>query len=62
MIGFSLGAHVAGIAGQEILKLTSGRKIGRITGLDPAGPEFDGKDNYRVLDKSDARFVDVSQF
>lgn len=37
MVGFSLGAHAAGVAGQEIQRLTGGRKIGRITGLDPAG-------------------------
>ncbi|XP_012288719.1 pancreatic lipase-related protein 2 [Orussus abietinus] len=60
VVGFSLGAHVAGCA-SEILKA---RKIliGRITGLDPASPFFKHhllRERSRKLDVSDARFVDV---
>ncbi|XP_022916020.2 uncharacterized protein [Onthophagus taurus] len=53
LIGFSLGAHVAGFAGSELGNLS------RITGLDPAGPLFESQDPRARLDQSDAAFVDV---
>ncbi|KAI4462145.1 lipase [Holotrichia oblita] len=53
LIGFSLGAHVAGFAGAELGNLS------RITGLDPAGPLFESQDPRARLDQSDADFVDV---
>ncbi|XP_066988289.1 pancreatic triacylglycerol lipase-like, partial [Macrobrachium rosenbergii] len=53
--GHSLGAHVVGIAG---LNVQNG-PVGRITGLDPAGPGFEGASDDVRLDKSDAAFVDV---
>ncbi|KAM4739377.1 lipoprotein lipase [Anableps anableps] len=54
LLGYSLGAHVAGIAGD----LTD-RKISRITGLDPAGPTFEHADEQSTLSRGDAQFVDV---
>uniref|UniRef100_A0A8B9NVC5 Triacylglycerol lipase n=1 Tax=Apteryx owenii TaxID=8824 RepID=A0A8B9NVC5_APTOW len=53
LIGHSLGAHAAGEAGR--------RKpgIGRITGLDPAGPLFQYTPTMVRLDPSDAKFVDI---
>ncbi|KAF2886219.1 hypothetical protein ILUMI_19954 [Ignelater luminosus] len=55
--GFSLGAHVAGIAGQDIQTKTNGHKIGRINGLEAAGPGFVGRPANKRLDKKDAWFV-----
>ncbi|CAG7832152.1 unnamed protein product [Allacma fusca] len=57
IVGFSLGAHVAGLVGRRINSLT-GHKIGRITGLDPAGPGFHtilANDRIRL---NDANFMD----
>uniref|UniRef100_A0A8B9L0W5 Triacylglycerol lipase n=1 Tax=Astyanax mexicanus TaxID=7994 RepID=A0A8B9L0W5_ASTMX len=53
LIGHSLGAHCAGEAGRR----TPG--LGRITGLDPAEPYFQGCPELVRLDPSDARFVDA---
>ncbi|XP_055447697.1 pancreatic triacylglycerol lipase [Psammomys obesus] len=54
LIGHSLGSHIAGEAG----KRTFGA-IGRITGLDPAEPYFQGTPEEVRLDPSDAQFVDA---
>ncbi|XP_022103826.1 pancreatic lipase-related protein 2-like [Acanthaster planci] len=56
IVGHSLGAHLSGLAGKYL-----GGQVGRITGLDPAKPDF--KDYTHIpdciLDKTDAQFVDI---
>ncbi|KAK0084304.1 hypothetical protein PV325_007299 [Microctonus aethiopoides] len=57
VIGFSLGAHISGLAGEALARNDPNKiKIGRITGLDPAGPAFEASNG---LDKTDATFVDI---
>jgi pimeloyl-ACP methyl ester carboxylesterase len=54
LIGHSLGAHTAGYAGEKL-----NGNIGRITGLDPAEPYFQGMPSHLRLDYTDAQLVDV---
>ncbi|VVC41778.1 Lipase/vitellogenin,Triacylglycerol lipase family,Lipase, N-terminal,Alpha/Beta hydrolase fold [Cinara cedri] len=54
VIGFSMGAHIAGYAGKQFMG-----RIPRITGLDPAKPLFFMKRPRDRLSKGDAQFVDV---
>jgi len=71
LVGHSLGAHLMGKAGRCFHEI-QGQKIGRITGLDPAGlrftsgPLFEGKRilalpelRSEMLSKESATFVDV---
>ncbi|XP_072016127.1 pancreatic triacylglycerol lipase-like [Amphiura filiformis] len=53
ILGHSLGAQTAGYAGERQPDL------GRITGLDPAGPYFENTMPEVRLDITDAQFVDV---
>lgn len=54
ILGHSLGSHVAGYAGERL-----NGTIGRITGLDPAGPYFEGLPAAAKLDLTDGVFVDA---
>lgn len=56
IIGHSCGAHIAGFVGKELAG-----SVGRISGLDPAGPHFDqfiDEPHYRLF-RTDAKLVDV---
>ncbi|XP_059168294.1 pancreatic triacylglycerol lipase-like [Physella acuta] len=53
VIGHSLGSHISGYAGERVPGL------GRITGLDPAGPYFENTPVSIRLDPTDALFVDA---
>ncbi|KAL9918376.1 inactive pancreatic lipase-related protein 1 isoform 2-T17 [Glossina fuscipes fuscipes] len=57
LIGFSLGAEVAGFIGKQLQE--RGINLKRITGLDPALPLFDDNSSNRRLKPADAYFVDV---
>jgi len=59
LIGFSLGAHVAGFAGKALNVENGGKKYGRISALDPAKPGFTSDHPATHLSKDDATFVDV---
>ncbi|XP_018427680.1 PREDICTED: pancreatic lipase-related protein 2-like [Nanorana parkeri] len=53
LVGHSLGAHIAGEAGKRL------KGIGRISGLDPAGPYFVNTPPSVRLSPTDAVFVDA---
>ncbi|KAL4084179.1 hypothetical protein QTP88_028012 [Uroleucon formosanum] len=55
MMGYSVGAHIAGLTSNFI---NSG-KIGRITGLDPTIIFYMSNNRSRDLDPTDAHFVDI---
>lgn len=56
-VGHSLGSHMCGHTG---MKMPSNQKLGRVTGMDPAGPWFEGNPDKTVgLNPTSAAFVDV---
>ncbi|XP_045485483.1 pancreatic triacylglycerol lipase [Pieris rapae] len=55
LIGHSLGSHLVGHAGRQTIK--KNKSVGRITGLDPAGPLYDGPTLLHPLRETDASFV-----
>nr|CAI5825697.1 unnamed protein product [Callosobruchus analis] len=57
VVGFSLGSHVAGIAGKTLSDRTL--RIPRITALDPALPEFSLNGYVKRITSTDAEYVDV---
>ncbi|KAI4461553.1 lipase [Holotrichia oblita] len=58
LIGHSLGAHLAGFAGDNLQRI-SGSRLRRITGLDPAGMQFTYFPNRDRLSPDDADQVDT---
>lgn len=59
IIGHSLGSQLASYIGKHVIKKTAGKKIARITALDPAGPGFEKLPSELRLNEQDADFVDV---
>ncbi|KAJ9581263.1 hypothetical protein L9F63_023560, partial [Diploptera punctata] len=55
LIGYSVGAHIAGLVANYLNK----GKLGRITGLDPTILFYMGNNRSRDLDPTDAHFIDV---
>ncbi|XP_050342041.1 pancreatic triacylglycerol lipase-like [Nymphalis io] len=51
LVGFSLGAHIVGNAGRTI-----GGRAARVTGLDPAGPQWGGNSN--ALNRNSGVYVE----
>lgn len=58
LIGHSLGAHIVGSAGRNLLYTTE-KLVSRITGLDPASPCFNEGEALSGLFRGDAEFVDI---
>lgn len=58
LVGHSLGAHIAGIAGHD-LKMDFREKIGRISGLDPAGLMYNDVPGSLMINRHNAKLVDV---
>lgn len=56
LVGHSLGAHVSGFAGKSV-QSTTGINLGRITGLDPAGPLYQLASAEDRLASTDADLV-----
>lgn len=56
LIGHSLGAHVAGIAG-KILRELLGQTVAIVIGLDPAKPRFDLSDHQQHIWRGDGDLV-----
>lgn len=55
-----MGSHMSAFIGKYMLKF-SGKKLGRITALDPAGPKFENaviSPDLRLCE-TDADFVDI---
>lgn len=56
-VGHSLGSHVCGHTG---MSMPSDQQLGRITGLDPAGPAFETNKDVKIgINPSSAKFVDI---
>lgn len=60
IIGHSLGAHIAGVAGHTLGGSESGSRLGAIVALDPAMPFIPQEINqFRRVAKEDARYVQM---
>jgi pancreatic triacylglycerol lipase len=55
LIGYDLGAHIAGVAGKNTIR----GRVGRIVGLDPSLPLFNENLSINRLSTGDAQLVEV---
>jgi len=56
-VGHSLGSHVCGHTG---MKMPGNNRLGRVTGMDPAGPNFEGSSDKTIgINPTSATFVDI---
>ena len=55
LVGFSLGAHISGLAGKNVRR----GRVNHIIGLDPAGPSFYVRRPEGRLDAGDANYVEA---
>ena len=58
LVGYSTGAHAFGHTGRTVTQET-GKKVGKISGLEPNKPYFDMQDESLRINKEDGQLVEI---